>query len=57
MLLATIAFVQSLDEAAWLRRGVAKQNMISVRAQVFIIAGHERHHRLVLKERYFPALP
>jgi len=54
---ATIAFVQSLDEAAWLRRGVANQNDISVRAQVFVIAGHERHHRVVLQEQYFPALP
>jgi len=54
---ATIALVRSLDEAAWLRRGVANQREISVRAQVFLIAGHERHHRLVLQERYFPGLP
>ncbi len=54
---ATIALVRSLDEAAWLRRGVANQKEISVRAQVFLIAGHERHHRLVLQERYFPELP
>jgi len=54
---ATIALVRSLDEAAWLRRGVANQKEISVRAQAFVIAGHERHHRVVLQERYFPALP
>jgi len=54
---ATIALVQSLDEAAWSRRGVANQKEISVRAQAFIIAGHERHHRMVLQERYFPGLP
>jgi len=54
---ATIALVRSLDEAAWLRRSVANQKEISVRAQAFIIAGHERHHRMVLQERYFPALP
>ncbi len=54
---ATIALVRSLDEAAWLRRGVANQKEISVRAQVFLIAGHERHHRVVLQERYFQGLP
>ena len=53
----TIALARSLDEAAWLRRGVANQKEISVRAQAFIIAGHERHHRVVLQERYFPGLP
>jgi len=36
---ATIALARSLDEAAWLRRGVANQKEISVRAQAFIIAG------------------
>lgn len=54
---AMIALVRSLDEAAWLRRGVANQKEISVRALVFLIAGHERHHRMVLQDRYFPGLP
>jgi len=54
---ATIALVKSLDEAAWLRRGLANQKEISVRAQAFIIAGHERHRRVMLQERHFPVLP
>ncbi len=54
---ATMALVQSLDEAAWSRRGVTNQKEISARALVFLIAGHERHHRVVLQERYFPGLP
>jgi hypothetical protein len=49
--------VRSLDEAAWLRQGVANQKEISVRTQAFIIAGHQRHHHVVLQERHFPALP
>jgi uncharacterized damage-inducible protein DinB len=53
---ATIALVSSLDDAAWVRRGVANQKEISATALAFIIAGHERHHRLVLEERYLPAL-
>ncbi len=54
---ATMALVQSLDEAAWSRRGVTNQKEISTRALVFLIAGHELHHRVVLQERYFPGLP
>jgi len=53
----TIALIRSLDDAAWLRRGVAGQKEISVPALAFIIAGHERHHRAILEERYLPALP
>ena len=36
---ATIALVRSLDEAAWLQRGMANQKEISVRAQAFVIGG------------------
>jgi uncharacterized damage-inducible protein DinB len=54
---ATIALVSSLDGNAWIRRGVANQKEISVTALAFVIAGHERHHRLVLEERYLPVLP
>jgi len=54
---ATIALVRSLDDAAWLRRGIASQKEVSVLALAFVIAGHERHHRIILEERYLPALP
>jgi uncharacterized damage-inducible protein DinB len=54
---ASIVLLRSFDAAAWLRRGVANQKEISVRALAFILAGHERHHRQVLQERYFPAMP
>src|SRR5262252_8121481 len=36
---ATIALLGSLDEQAWVRRGVANKNEISVRALAFVIAG------------------
>lgn len=51
---ATISLIRSLDDAAWLRRGTASQKEVSVLALAFIIAGHERHHRLILEERYLP---
>lgn len=54
---ATIALFRSLSKEAWQRRGTANKNEISVRALAFIIAGHELHHRLILEERYFPAIP
>ena len=52
---ATIALVRSLDDAAWLRRGVASQKEITATALAFIIAGHVRHHRILLEERYLSA--
>lgn len=49
---STIHFAKSLDEAALVRRGRASDNPVSVRALLYIIAGHERHHAALLKERY-----
>src|SRR6266446_3985126 len=54
---ATIALFRSLQKDAWQRRGVANKNEVSVRALAFIVAGHALHHRLILEERYFPAIP
>ena len=52
---ATICLVRSLDHDAWLRRGTASQKEISVFALAFIIAGHERHHRIILEKHYLSA--
>ena len=49
---ATISLFRNLDDAAWIRRGVANKNEISVRALAYIIAGHELHHRRMLEEKY-----
>jgi hypothetical protein len=45
---ATISLLLSFDEVAWLRRGVASDNPVSVRALAFIIAGHELEHRAAI---------
>jgi uncharacterized damage-inducible protein DinB len=50
---ATVSLLRNLDETAWLRRGIANKNEVSVRALVWIIAGHELHHRRILEEKYF----
>jgi hypothetical protein len=49
---ATVSFFRHLDSESGLRRGVANKNEISARALAYIIAGHELHHRRVLKEKY-----
>jgi hypothetical protein len=51
--LATVSLFRGLDEAAWVRRGVANKNEVSVRAIAYIIAGHELHHKKILQEKYF----
>jgi len=49
---ATLSLLRNLDEAAWVRRGVANKNEVTVRALAYIIAGHELHHRRMLEEKY-----
>jgi uncharacterized damage-inducible protein DinB len=49
---STIFFFKHLDQAAWQRRGLANESEVSVRALAYIIAGHELHHREILRDRY-----
>lgn len=49
---STVLFFRHLTEEAWLRKGVANNAEVTVRALAYIIAGHELHHREILKTRY-----
>lgn len=49
---ATISLFRNLDPQAWERRGKANNVEITVRALAYIIAGHELHHKAILKDRY-----
>ncbi len=49
---ATIALFTHFPDDAPLRRGPANGVEVSVRALIHIIAGHERHHLGILRERY-----
>lgn len=49
---ANTAFFASLDEQALSRRGTASGFEFTIRALLHIIAGHELHHRDVLRARY-----
>lgn len=48
----TLALFRNFDEEALLRMGTASDSPISTRALVYIVAGHERHHAQILKEKY-----
>ena len=49
---ATLSLLDSFDAEALTRRGEAAGQPVTVRALLWIIAGHELHHLAVLRERY-----
>ena len=49
---ANMIFFKNLTDDAWLRIGTANNVKISVRALVYIMAGHIEHHLQILKDRY-----
>ena len=49
---ANILMFQNFPDKAWTRTGTASENLVSVRALAYMIAGHELHHVNILKERY-----
>jgi len=53
---STIDLFSTFNEEMLLRSGFANNYEISVIALGFIIAGHERHHLNILKERYLSQL-
>jgi hypothetical protein len=48
---STLTLIDSLPEEAWTRRGTVGGKQLSARALVYIMAGHERHHVTMLRER------
>ncbi len=53
----TLALFRSFDPDTLARRGTANNHEISVRALAYVIAGHERHHLRILRERYWGGAP
>jgi uncharacterized damage-inducible protein DinB len=49
---STVLLFRNLPDEAWERRGTANENPITTRALAWVIAGHERHHRNTLRDRY-----
>jgi hypothetical protein len=53
---STLFLFKHLDANAWMRTGLANDSEASVRALAHIIAGHELHHREILRTRYLSAM-
>ena len=49
---ASIAMFASFDKEMWPRVGTANGITIDVKSIAYLIAGHCRHHRKILQERY-----
>lgn len=49
---ATLSLAKYLPKQSLTLRGTASGNPVSVRALLYIIAGHERHHFAILKDKY-----
>jgi len=49
---ATVLLFASLNATEWMRRGIASNNAMSVRALAWVTAGHELHHVGIVKTRY-----
>ena len=49
---ATVTFLRGLPSEAWTRSGTVNGYPATVRGLAFHVAGHELHHRRILRERY-----
>lgn len=49
---SNLSLFQTFDETELNRKGMASDRLISVRAFLYIIAGHLNHHVTILKSRY-----
>ena len=49
---SSIALFKSFDKKALQRKGIMYNSEMSVLATGFVIAGHQKHHLKVIKERY-----
>lgn len=53
---ATVALFESFTEEQLNRRGTANGGPATVRALLYMVPGHERHHLNIIRERYLPVL-
>lgn len=49
---SNILLFDTFNEHELNRKGMASDRLISVRALLYVIAGHLNHHRIILQERY-----
>ena len=49
---STISLFETFDKATLRLKGVASNSPMSVAAMGFILCGHQKHHRNIIRERY-----
>ncbi len=49
---ATLTLFRGFSDDMWLRKGTASDCPFTARAMPYVIAGHEKHHIGVIRERY-----
>ena len=49
---SSVLLFEAMNATEWMRRGVASNNGMSVRALAWVSAGHELHHVGIVKTRY-----
>lgn len=49
---SNLILFDTFNEHELARKGMASDRLISVRAFIYVIAGHLNHHRIILQERY-----
>lgn len=49
---SNVLMIKGFKKDMWTKVGTASNNSVSVRALVYIMAGHVEHHMNILKERY-----
>lgn len=54
---STRALLEGFGPEAWERRGTTNGAPMTLRAQVYVVAGHVRHHLRILGERYGLTVP
>jgi uncharacterized damage-inducible protein DinB len=53
---SNIALFRSFDQEMLSRRGMANNYLVSVRAILFMMLGHDLHHQEVMKSKYLPLI-
>jgi uncharacterized damage-inducible protein DinB len=49
---STLSLLRGLSEAVWSQQGELYGKPLTARAAAYVIAGHELHHRSVIKQKY-----
>ena len=49
---SNILMFKGLTDDMWMKKGIASNNNVTVRAIAYILAGHAEHHKKVLIEKY-----